>query len=103
MAVAARVLHNATVLVVAGHGLVAVPLAALLDVALDLHPQLALHTAALGKDAVRPVAHRLGVVLVARTVLGLAQRKHLVVFTLLALFALPCKRDVHLLNLIGAF
>lgn len=92
MAVAARVLHNATVLVVAGHGLVAVPLATLLDVTLDLHAQLALHAAALGEDAVGPVAHRLGVVLVARAVLRLAQRIHLIVFTLVALFALTCKQ-----------
>lgn len=96
MAVAAGVLHDATVLVVAGHGLVAVPLAALLDVTLDLHPQLALHAAALGEDAVRPVAHWLGVVLVARTVLGLAQGIHLIVLALVALFALTCKQRVDL-------
>lgn len=95
VAVAARVLHNATVLVVAGHGLVAVSLAAFLDVPLDLHPQLALHAAALGQDAVRPVAHWLGVVFVARAILGLAQRIHLMVFTLVTLFALSCKQHVH--------
>lgn len=47
MAVTARGLHYAIVLVIAHHGLVTISLATLLDVTLDLHSQLALHTAAL--------------------------------------------------------
>lgn len=89
MAVAAGRLHHAVVLVVADHGLVAVALAALLDVALDLHAQLALHAAPLRQDAVGPVAHGLGVVLVTGAVLHFGQRIHLVVLTLVALLTLP--------------
>lgn len=87
MTVAARSFHQATVLVVARHGLVAVALTALLDVPLHLHAELTLHAAVLRKDAVRPVPHRLGVVLLTRAVLGLTQGVHLVVFTLVTLFA----------------
>jgi len=92
VAVAARGLHDAVVLVVAHHGLVPVSLATLLDVTLDLHAQLTLHTAPLGQDAVRPVAHGLGVVFVTRAILGLALGVHLGVFTLVMLFALPWKK-----------
>lgn len=70
--VAAGGLHQPVVLVIAHHGLVAVALPALLDVSLDLHSQDALHSSSFGQDAVGPVPHRLGVVLVAGTVLGLA-------------------------------
>lgn len=94
MAVTARVLHYAIVLVVARHGLVTISLAALFYVTLDLHPQLPLHAAPLRQDAVRPVAHRLSVVFVTRAILGLAQRIHLVVFTLVTLFALTCKQHI---------
>lgn len=91
MTVAARRLHQPVVLVVAHHGLVPVALTAFLDVPLDLHAQLALHAAPLWQDAVRPVAHRLGVVLVAGAVLRLGYRVQLVVLALIAFFALPCK------------
>lgn len=47
MAVTARSLHYAVVLVIAHHGLVTISLATLLDVPLDLHAQLTLHAAAL--------------------------------------------------------
>lgn len=87
--VAAGRLHQPAVLVVAHHGLVAVALSTLLDVSLDLHPQDALHPASLGQDAVRPVPHWLGVVLVTGTVLGLAQRVHLRVLALVFLLAPP--------------
>lgn len=95
MTVAARGLHYAVVLVIAHHGLVTISLATLLDVALDLHAQLTLHAAALGEDTVRPVAHRLGIVFVTRAVLGLGQRIHLVVFTLVTLFALALKEETN--------
>ena len=91
MAVAARRLHYTVVLVIAHHGLVAVSLTALLDVTLDLHAQLALHAATLRKDTVRPVSHRLSVVFITWAILGLTQGIDLVVFTLVSLFALPCK------------
>lgn len=52
MAVTARRLHQLVVLVVARHGLVAVTLATLFDVALDLHAQLTLQAAPLREDAV---------------------------------------------------
>lgn len=90
VAVAAGRLHQLVVLVVASHGLVAVPLATLLDVALDLHTQLTLQAPPLREDTVRPVPHRLGVVLVARAVLGLTQRVCLMVPALLPFFALTC-------------
>lgn len=90
VAVAAGRFHQLVVLVVAGHGLVAVPLATLLDVALDLHTQLTLQAPPLREDTVRPVPHRLGVVLVARAVLGLTQRVRLMVPALLPFFALSC-------------
>lgn len=48
MAVTARSFYDAVILVIAHHGLVAISLAALLDVTLDLHAKLALHADALG-------------------------------------------------------
>ncbi len=93
MAVTARGLYYAVVLVIAHHGLVTISLAALLDVTLDLHAQLTLHAATLRQDTVRPVAHRLGIVFVTWAVLGLAHRIHLMIFTLVLLFAPPCKKD----------
>lgn len=47
MAVTARGLYYAVVLVIAHHGLVTISLAALLDVTLDFHAQLTLHAATL--------------------------------------------------------
>lgn len=87
--VAAQSLYQPVVLVIADHGLVAVALAALFDVPLNLHAQNALHSASFRQDAVRPVPHRLGVVLVTGTVLGLTQRVHLSVLTLVFLLAPP--------------
>lgn len=72
MTVAPRCLHKAIILVVAHHGLVAIALATLLNITLNLHAQDTLHTASLRQDAVRPVAHRLGIVLITGAVLGLA-------------------------------
>lgn len=72
MTVAPRRLHKVVILVVAHHGLVAIALAALLNITLDLHPQDTLHSSSLRQDAVRPVAHRLSIVFVAGAVLGLA-------------------------------
>lgn len=92
MTVAARSLHQATVLVVARHCLVAVALTTFLDVPLHLHAKLALHAAVVRKDAVRPVSNRLGIVLLTRAVLGLTQGVHLVVFTLVTLFTLSWDR-----------
>lgn len=48
MAVAARGLHYAIVLVVAHHCLVTISLATLFDITLDLHAQLTLHAPPLG-------------------------------------------------------
>ena len=92
VAVAARGLHQPVVLVIAHHGLVAVALAALLDVPLDLQAQRPLGPAPLRQDAIRPVAHGLGVVLVAGAVLGLRQWVQLVDLALLPLLALPCEQ-----------
>lgn len=89
MAVAAGCLHQPAVLVIACHGLVAMALAALLDVSLHLHSQDTLHTAALRQDAVRPIPHGLCVVFVTGAVLCLAQGVQLRVPALLFLFALP--------------
>lgn len=94
MAITARVFHNAIVLVITGHCLVTISLAALLHVTLNFHPQLPLHTTAFRKDAVGPVAHWLGIVFVAWAVLGLTQRIHLMVFALVSLFTLTCKQHV---------
>lgn len=69
--IAAGRLYQSVVLVVADHGLVAVALATLLHIPLDLQAQQALGSARLGQDAVGPVAYRLRVVLVAGAVLGL--------------------------------
>lgn len=89
MTVAAQSLYQPVVLVIANHGLVAVALATLLDVPLDLHPQNALHSASFRQDAVRPVSHRLGIIFITGAVLGLTQRVHLSVLALVFLLAPP--------------
>lgn len=89
MAITARGLHYAVVLVIAYRGLVTITLATLLDVTLDPHAQLTFHAATLRENTVRPVAQRLGVVFVTWAILRLTQGIHLVVFTLVPLFALP--------------
>ena len=87
MAVAAWGFYQSVFLIVTHHRLETVTLATLFDVTLDSHAQNALHTATLWQDAVRPVAHRQGIVLVTRAVLGLTQRVHLGVLTLVFLLA----------------
>lgn len=89
MAVAPRCLHQPVVLVVAGHGLIAVALPALLDVPWNRQSQDIVQPGSVRQDAVRPVAHWPGVVLVTGTVLGLAQRIHLGVPALVLLLTPP--------------
>lgn len=72
MTVAPGCLYKAVILVVAHHGLVAIALATLFNITLNLHAQDAFHSASLRQDAVGPVAHWLGIVLIAGAVLGLA-------------------------------
>lgn len=89
MTVAPRRFHQPAVLVVAGHGLIAVALPALLDVSGNGQSQDIVQPVSLGQDAVRPVAHGPGIVLVTGTVLGLAQRVHLGVLALVFLLTPP--------------
>lgn len=95
MTVAAGRLDEAVILVVAHHSLVAVALAALLYISLDFHAQDALDSASLGQDAVRPVAHGLGIVLIAGAVLGLGEGVDLSVFTVVSLLTLTLERRDH--------
>lgn len=81
--------HQPVVLVIAGHSLIAVALATVLDVSWNFQSQDIVYAATLRQDAVRPVAHWPGVVLVTGTVLGLAQRIHLGVPALIFLLAPP--------------
>lgn len=81
--------HQPVVLVIAGHSLIAVALPTVRDVPWDLQSQDIVHAASLRQDAVGPVAHWPGAVLVTGTVLGLAQRIHLGVLALVLLLAPP--------------
>lgn len=89
MTVAPRRFHQPAVLVVAGHGLIAVALPTLLDVSRNGQSHDIVQPVSLGQDAIRPVAHGPGVVLVTGTVLGLAQRVHLGVPALVFLLTPP--------------
>lgn len=89
MAVATCRFHQPVVLVIAGHSLIAIALPTMLDVSRNLQSQDIVRAASLGQDAVRPVAHGPGVVLVTGAVLGLAQWIHLGVLALVLLLAPP--------------
>lgn len=89
VAVAPGCFHQPVVLVVACHGLIAIALPTLLDVSRNFQSQDVVQPVSLGQDAVRPVAHGPGIVLVTGAVLGLAQRVHLGVLALVFLLAPP--------------
>lgn len=89
MTVAPSCFHQPVVLVIACHGLISIALPTLLDVSRNFQSQDIFHPVSLRQDAVRPVAHRPGIVLVTGTVLGLAQRVHLGVLALVFLLTPP--------------
>lgn len=89
MTVAPCCFHEPVVLVIACHGLIAIALSTLLDICRNFQSQDIVQPVSLRQDAVRPVAHRPGIVLVTGTVLGLAQRVHLGVFAFVFLFTPP--------------
>lgn len=89
MTVAPSCFHQPVVLVIACHGLISIALPTLLDVPRNFQSQDIFHPVSLRQDAVRPVAHRPGIVLVTGTVLGLAQRVHLGVLALVFLLTPP--------------